>query len=70
MNILSIINQAKAAAIDYLALPADQRTDVATAARNGYAARIADWRGFGLTDAKFHQFELAFGLAVTQGINQ
>lgn len=64
MNILSIINQAQAAAADYLALPADQRPAIDAAMQSAYASRVADWRGFGLTDAPFQQFQLAFGLAV------
>ena len=62
MNILTIIQKAQQAASEYAQTPADQRTDIEVATRNGYAQTVADWRGFGLTDVGFRQFELVFGL--------
>lgn len=65
MDITTIIQRAHATAAEYLALPVDQRPEPDTFAQDGYAKRVADWRGFGATDIPFQQFTLAFGLAVT-----
>lgn len=65
MTITTIVEQARSAAAEYLALPSDQRPAPDNAVRFFWAALFTREDDVLPTEAQFPQFELAFGLVVT-----
>lgn len=66
MNIEQIITAATSAAASYLATLPDLRLELTAAITQAYGQMVADWRGFGLTDAPFKQYETAFGMELVR----